>query len=116
MPFRRYADFDREALTSCAMRSARMNIEEAVAAATDGAATLLSCLGDPVVAYHVTAIMREADAGHALEMQHELGQRTVDALVADGLDDAAAVRFASVLEGRVGRAWRRLHSASSWSH
>src|SRR3954452_1040892 len=98
------------------MRSAGMNIEEAVAAATDGATTLLSCLGQPVVAYHVTAIMREANAGHALEMQQQLLRRTVETLLADGLEGAAAARFASVLDSRVGRAWRQLHSADPTSH
>jgi hypothetical protein len=87
-----------------------MNIEEAVASATDGATILLSCLGQPVVAYQVTAIMREADVEHACEMQLEFLRSTVEALVADGLDDASAERFASVLDGRVGAAWRLLHS------
>ena len=89
-----------------------MNIEEAVAAATatDETNTLLSCLGQPVVAYHVTAIMREADAEHAREMQQEFLRRSVEALVADGLEDAAAERLASRLDGRVGSTWRLLHS------
>jgi hypothetical protein len=88
-----------------------MNIEEAVAAATDEATTLLSCLGQPVVAYHVTAIMREADVEHARQMQQEFLQRSVEALVADGLEDAAAERFACVLDSRVGSAWRLLHAS-----
>ena len=92
-----------------------MNIEEAVASATDGAVTLLSCLGRPVVVYHITAIMREADVEHAREMQQEFLRRSAEALVADGLEDAAAEHFASTLTDRVGSAWRLLHSADeSW--
>ena len=67
-----------------------MNIEEAVAAATDQATTLVSCLGQPVVSYHVTVIMREDDVEHAQEMQQEFLRRSVEALVADGLEDAVA--------------------------
>ena len=93
-----------------------MNIEEAVAAATAEAGTLLTCLSQPVVAYHVTAIMREADVEHAREMQQELLRRSVEALVADGLEDAVAEHFASMLAGRVGSAWRLLHSADGTWH
>jgi hypothetical protein len=93
-----------------------MNIEEAVAAATAEASTLLSCLGQPVVAYHVTAIMREPDVGQAREMQQEFLRRSVQALVADGLEDAIAENFASLLERRVGSTWRLLHSSSGTSH
>ena len=70
-----------------------MNIEEAVAAATAEASTLLTCLSQPVVAYHVTAIMREADVEHAQEMQEEFLRRSVEALIADGLENAAAERL-----------------------
>jgi hypothetical protein len=93
-----------------------MNIEEAVASATDGATTLLSCLGQPVLAYHLTAIMREADVEHARDMQRQFLQRTREALVADGLEDSAAARFASVFDSRVRRAWRRLHPTETTSH
>ena len=62
-----------------------MQIEEAVTAATAGASPLLSCLGQPVVAYHVTAILSEADAEHAYEMQLALVQRSIEALVDDGV-------------------------------
>ena len=93
-----------------------MNIEEAVATATDGASALLSCLGQPVVAYHVTAIMREADVGHARDMQQEFLRRSVEALIADGIEDAAAEDFASALAGRVGSAWRLLHAADGTRH
>jgi hypothetical protein len=86
-----------------------MNIEEAVAAATDEASPLLSCLGQPVLAYHVTAIMRERDVEHARQMQQEFLRRSVDALVADGLDDDVAERFAALVNGRVGSTWRLLH-------
>jgi hypothetical protein len=93
-----------------------MNIEEAVAAATDGARTLLSCLGQPVLAYHITAIMREADVAHARDMQQQFLERTREALVADGLENSTAARFASVFDSRVRRAWRRLHPAETTSH
>ena len=93
-----------------------MKIEDAVATAADGASTLLGCLGQPVVAYHLTAIMREADVEHAREMQQEFLRRSVEALVADGLDDAAAEHFASALARRVGSAWRLLHSADGTWH
>ncbi len=93
-----------------------MNIEEAVAAATAEANTLLSCLSQPVVAYHVTAIMREPDVEHAREMQQEFLRRSVEALVDDGLEDAVAEHFASMLAGRVGSAWRLLHSADGTWH
>jgi hypothetical protein len=98
------------------MRSAIMNIEDVVAAVTDGAIALLSCLGQPVVAYHVTAIMREADIDQAQEMQGEFLRRSVEALVADGLEDATAEHFASRLADRVGSAWRLLHSAEGTWH
>jgi hypothetical protein len=93
-----------------------MNIEEAVATATDGASTLLSCLGQPVVAYHITAIMREADVEHAREMQQEFLRRIVEGLIADGLEDAAAEHFASALAHRLGSAWRLLHTADGTRH
>jgi len=93
-----------------------MNIEEAVAAATEGAAALLSCLGQPVVAYRLTTIMREVDAIHAREMREEFVRSTVDALVADGLEGTAAESLASVLDGRVGSAWKLLRSADGTSH
>jgi hypothetical protein len=93
-----------------------MNIEELVAAVTDGATALHSCLGQPVVAYHVTAIMREADVEQAREMQIALLRRTFEALVADGLEDAAAEHFASTLAGHVGSAWQRLHAADGTWH
>ena len=93
-----------------------MNIEEAVTAATTEASTLVSCLGQPVVAYHVAAIMREADVEHAREMQLAFLRRSVEALVADGLEDVAAESFASVLCGSVGSAWRRLHLFDGTSH
>ncbi|WP_245470532.1 hypothetical protein [Mesorhizobium sp. M2C.T.Ca.TU.002.02.1.1] len=93
-----------------------MNIEEAVTAATAGSGALLSCLGQPVVAYHVTAIMRETDKGHARQMQLALLRRSIEALVDDGLEDAEAERFASQLHGRVGSAWDLLHPASGTPH
>jgi hypothetical protein len=98
------------------MRSATMNVEEAVAAVTDGAIRLLPCLCQPVVAYHVTAIMREADVEHAQEMQEEFLRRSVEALIADGLEDAAAEQVASILAGRVGSAWSLLHSTDGTWH
>jgi hypothetical protein len=93
-----------------------MNIEEAVAAATDRATTLLSCLGQAVLAYHITAIMREADVDHARDMQRQFLERTREALVADGLENTTAARFASAFDSRVRRAWRRLHPAETMSH
>ena len=93
-----------------------MNIEEVVAAVTDGAIALVSCLGQPVVAYHVTAIMREADVEHAHEMQEEFLRRSIEALIADGLENAAAEQLASILAGRVGSAWSLLHSADGTWH
>jgi hypothetical protein len=93
-----------------------MNIEELVTAVTDGAAPLLSCLCQPVVAYHVTAIMREADFQQAREMQVELLRRTFEALVADGLEDSAAEHFASSLADHVDEAWKRLHAADGTWH
>ena len=93
-----------------------MNIEEAVATVTDGAGGLLSCLCQPVVTYHVTAIMRETDVDHAKDMQEEFLRRSVEALVADGLEGAAAERLASKLVGRLGSAWRLLHSTDGTWH
>ncbi|MDG4876998.1 hypothetical protein P9273_18045 [Mesorhizobium sp. WSM4935] len=93
-----------------------MNIEEAVTAATAGSGALLSCLGQPVVAYHVTAIMRETDRSHARQMQLALLRRSIEALVDDGLEDVEAERFASQLHGRVGSAWDLLHMAGEKSH
>src|SRR4051794_24745871 len=108
--------FQQGGARSCFDEERQMNTEEAVAVATEGAATLLSCLGQPVVAYHLMAIMREADIQHAREMQQEFVRRAIEALVADGLGDAAAELFAASLEGRVGSAWRLLHSAQGTSH
>ena len=93
-----------------------MNIEEAVTAATAGSGALLSCLGQPVVAYHVTAIMRETDKRHARQMQLALLRRSIEALVDDGLEDIEAERFASQFYGRVGSAWDLLHPASGTPH
>jgi hypothetical protein len=93
-----------------------MNIEEAVATVTDGAVGLLSCLCHPVVTYHVTAIMREADVEHAQEMQDEFLRRSVEALIADGVENAAAEQLASMLAGRVGSAWTLLHSTDGTWH
>ncbi|MER8579656.1 hypothetical protein [Mesorhizobium sp. M0220] len=93
-----------------------MKIEEAVAAATAEASTLLCCLGQPVVAYHVMEIMREADVDHAREMQIALVRRSIEALVDDGLEDVAAEHFASLFNGRVGLTWRLLHSPDGAPH
>jgi hypothetical protein len=93
-----------------------MNIEEAVATATDGAGTLLSCLGHPTVAWHLAAIMREADAEHAREMQQEFLRRSIEALIADGLDDAVAERFAAAVANRIRSAWRHLHALDATRH
>lgn len=93
-----------------------MNIEEAVTAATAGSGALLSCLGQPVVAYHVTAIMREADKNHARQMQLALVRRTIEALVDDGLEGVEAERFASQFHGRIGSAWDLLHPAGDTQH
>ncbi|QKD02795.1 hypothetical protein EB235_15830 [Mesorhizobium loti R88b] len=98
------------------MWSARMKIEDAVMAATADANALLSCLGQPVVAYHVTEIMREADREYARLMQLALMQRSIEALVDDGLEDAVAERFAAQFGGRVGSAWRLLHAADGVAH
>ncbi|TGP57554.1 hypothetical protein EN802_21355 [bacterium M00.F.Ca.ET.159.01.1.1] len=98
------------------MRSAGMNIEEAVTAATAGSGALLSCLGQPVVAYHVTAIMRETDKIHAREMQLALLRRSIEALVDDGLEDIEAEIFASQFDGRIGSAWDQLHPAGDTPH
>lgn len=93
-----------------------MNIEEAVSAVTEGADRLLSCLGQPFVAYHVTRIMREADCDHAHEMQQEFLERNVEALVLEGFEDAAAERVAQLFDRRVGSAWMQLHSADPTPH
>ncbi|RUW35069.1 MAG: hypothetical protein EOS38_21515 [Mesorhizobium sp.] len=98
------------------MRSAKMKIEEAVTAVTAEANALLSCLGQPVVAYHVTEIMRETDVEHAREMQLALMRRSVEALVDDGLEDVAAEHFASKFDGRIGLTWRLLHSSDGAPH
>jgi hypothetical protein len=68
------------------------------------------------VAYHVTAIMTEPDAGHADEMRHAFLRRSVEALVDDGLEDGAAEQFASTFHNRVGSAWRRLHEGEGVAH
>jgi len=93
-----------------------MKIEEAVTAVTAEENALLSCLGQPVVAYHVTAIMSEADFEHAREMQIALMRRSVEALVDDGLEDDAAHDFASRFDGRVGSAWRQLYQSGGAPH
>ena len=93
-----------------------MKIEDAVSAVTAEASALLNCLGQPVVAYHVTEIMREADAEHAREIQLALMRRSIEALVDDGLEDGAAEHFASEFRGRVGLTWRLLHSSDGASH
>ncbi len=93
-----------------------MKIEDEVAAVPDGAIALVSSLGQPVVAYHLTAIMRESDIAQAEEMQGAFLRRSVEALVADGLEDAAAERFASSLVGRVGSAWKLVHAADANRH
>lgn len=93
-----------------------MNIEEAVTVATAGSGALLSCLGQPVVAYHVTAIMSETDKSHARQMQLALLRRSIEALVDDGLDDTEAERFALQFNGRVGSAWDRLHPGGDAAH
>lgn len=93
-----------------------MKIEDAITTVTAEASTLLSCLGQPVVAYHVTAIMREADREHARQMQLALMRRSIEALVDDGLEDAAAERFASQFHGRLGLTWRLLHAMDGVAH
>ncbi|WP_027165771.1 hypothetical protein [Mesorhizobium sp. WSM3224] len=90
-----------------------MNIEEAVTAATAESSPLLSCLGQPVVAYHVTAIMRESDKRHARQMQLALLRRSIEALVDDGLEDIEAERFAAQFNGRVGSTWDLLHMSDT---
>ncbi|WP_245500072.1 MULTISPECIES: hypothetical protein [unclassified Mesorhizobium] len=94
----------------------QMQIEEAVSAATADASALLSCLGQPVVAYHVTEIMRETDAAHARAMQLALMRRSIEALVDDGLENVEAERFASQFHGRIGLTWELLHPSSGASH
>ena len=93
-----------------------MKIEDAITAVTAEASTLLSCLGQPVVAYHVTAIMREADLEHARQMQLALMRRSIEALVDDGLEDVAAEYFAAQFDGRLGLAWRLLHATDGVAH
>lgn len=93
-----------------------MNIEEAVIAATAGPSALLSCLGQPVLAYHVTAIMRETDARHAREMQLALKRRGIEALIDDGLDDSEAEAFAAQLDGCVGLTWDMLRVSDVAAH
>ena len=93
-----------------------MKIEDAITAVTAEASALLSCLGQPVVAYHVTAIMREADLEHARHMQLALMRRSIEALVDDGLEGVAAEHFAAQFHGRLGSAWRLLHAADGVAH
>ncbi|TIQ32479.1 MAG: hypothetical protein E5X48_25745 [Mesorhizobium sp.] len=93
-----------------------MQIEEAVTQATAEAGALVSCLGQPVVAYHVTAIMRETDAAHARAMQLALMERSIEALVDDGLENGEAEQFASRFRGRVGLTWELLHLSDGTSH
>ena len=89
---------------------------EAVTAVTAEASALTSCLGQPVVANHLTEIMREADLEHAREMQLALVRRSIEALVDDGLEGVAAEHFASQFDGRVGLTWRLLHLPDGASH
>ncbi|MER8866971.1 hypothetical protein NKI19_25230 [Mesorhizobium sp. M0751] len=93
-----------------------MKIEDAVTAVTSEASTLMSCLGQPVVAYHVMEIMTETDLVHAREMQHALMRRSIEALVDDGLEGVAAEHFASQFDGRVGLTWRLLHASDGVAH
>ncbi|MGX7873813.1 hypothetical protein ACVDG5_014600 [Mesorhizobium sp. ORM6] len=93
-----------------------MKIEDAVMAVTAEATALLSCLGQPTVAYHVTAIMREADLEHARQMQLALMRRSIEALVDDGLEDVVAKHFASQFHGRLGSTWRLLHASDGVAH
>ncbi|WP_245525865.1 hypothetical protein [Mesorhizobium sp. M00.F.Ca.ET.216.01.1.1] len=93
-----------------------MNIEDAVTAVTLEASALMSCLGQPVVAYHVTEIMRETDLAHAREMQLALVRRGIEALVDDGLEGVAAEHFASQFEGRIGLTWRLMHASDGAAH
>ena len=93
-----------------------MNVEEAVSAVTEGADKLLSCLGRPFVAYHITRIMRESDVEHAHEMQQEFLERNVEALVLEGLENGAAERVAWLLDQRVESTWQRLQSVDSVPH
>jgi hypothetical protein len=92
------------------MRSAGMNIEEAVTAATAGSGALLSCLGQPVVAYHVTAIMSETDKIHARRMELALLRRIIEELVDECLDVIEGWIFASKFDSRVGSACELLHT------
>ncbi|MDG4884096.1 hypothetical protein [Mesorhizobium sp. WSM4884] len=93
-----------------------MQIEEAVTQATSEAGKLVSCLGQPVVAYHVTAIMRETDAAHARAMQLALMERSIEALVDDGLENVEAKQFASRFRGRVNLTWELLHLSDGTPH
>lgn len=93
-----------------------MKVEDAVLAATADASLLSSCLGQPVVAYHVTEIMREADAGHADAMRRAFMERSIEALVDDGVENRVAERFASLIHHRVGRTWRLLHMVDGTPH
>ena len=72
--------------------------------------------GQPVVAYHVTAILKEADGEHAREMQLALMRRSVQALLDDGLEDVAAEHCASQFCGRVDLTWRLLHLSDCVQH
>jgi hypothetical protein len=94
----------------------QMQIEEAVSAATAEAGAPLSCLGQPVVAYHVTEIMRETDAEHARAMQLALMRRGIEALVDDGLENIEAEHFASQFHGRIGLTWELLHLSNNAPH
>ena len=93
-----------------------MKVEDAVLAATAHAGLLASCLGQPVVAYHVTEIMREPDSRHADAMRRAFMERSIEALVDDGLENRVAERFASLVHHRVGRTWRLLHRADGAPH
>lgn len=93
-----------------------MNIEDAVAAVTSEASALMACLGRPVVAYHVTEFMREADLANARKMQLSLVRRSIEALVDDGLEDLAAKHFAYQFDGQLGSTWRLLHGCDGLAH
>jgi len=93
-----------------------MKIEDAVTTVTAEANALVSCLGQPVIAYHVTEIMRETDLEHARRMQLALMRRSIEALVDDGLEDVAAEHFAAQFDGRLGLAWRQLHASDGVAH
>ncbi|MFW8694570.1 MULTISPECIES: hypothetical protein [Mesorhizobium] len=93
-----------------------MKIEDAVTAVTAEANALMSCLGQPVVAYHVTEIMREANLEHARQMQLALMRRSIEALVDDGLEDVAAEQCVSQFHGRLGLTWSLLHASDGVAH